>query len=280
MLSYRHGFHAGNFADVVKHAVLMLAIQSLLKKDAPLCYLDTHAGAGRYDLHAAPARKTNEFRDGIARIWSRTDIPALLTPYLDAVRALNPEGELRNYPGSPLLARTLLRDQDRMVLMELHTTEYPILKQEFAHDQHVAVHHVDGFQAIKGFVPPKERRGLVLMDPSYEVKTDFDHAVATLQGAYERWPTGTYALWYPVLERALVNRLERRLVISGMRKVLHTELCIRPEDIAIGLNGCGMVLINPPWQLDEQIRQLMPWLQQVLTPEGKGAHRTEWLVGE
>lgn len=280
MLSYRHSFHAGNFADVVKHAVLMLAFQSLLKKDAPLCYLDTHAGSGRYDLQSAPARKTGEYKDGIARVWARSDVPELLTPYLDAIRALNPDNALRYYPGSPCLARGQLRPQDRLVLMELHTTEYPILKQEFARDRNVAVHHVDGFQAIKGFVPPKERRGLVLMDPSYEVKQDFDKVVTTLQGAYEHWPTGTYALWYPVLERALVNRLERRLVDSGMRKILLTELCVRPEVGAVGMNGCGMVIINPPWQLDEQINLILPWLQQVLTPNGLGAQRTTWLVGE
>lgn len=280
MLSYRHSFHAGNFADVVKHAVLMLAFQSLLKKDAPLCYLDTHAGSGRYDLQSAPARKTGEYKDGIARVWARSDVPELLTPYLDAICALNPDNALRYYPGSPCLARGQLRPQDRLVLMELHTTEYPILKQEFARDRNVAVHHVDGFQAIKGFVPPKERRGLVLMDPSYEVKQDFDKVVTTLQGAYEHWPTGTYALWYPVLERALVNRLERRLVDSGMRKILLTELCVRPEVGAVGMNGCGMVIINPPWQLDEQINLILPWLQQVLTPNGLGAQRTTWLVGE
>ncbi len=280
MLSYRHAFHAGNFADVVKHATLTLALKSLLKKDAALCYLDTHAGSGAYDLHGAPARKTGEHRDGISRIWQRTDIPELLVPYLDTVRAFNTETELRYYPGSPRLVLNTLRKNDRMVLMELHTTEYPLLKQEFAADARVAVHHVDGFEGLKAFVPPKERRGLALVDPSYEVKTDFDNAVAAIHAAYERWATGVYLLWYPVLDRTLVNRLERRLHATGIKKILLAELCIRAEDSATGLNGCGMVVINPPWQLDEQLTALLPWLHQALAPKGVGGQRVQWLVHE
>ncbi len=280
MLSYRHAFHAGNFADVLKHTTLTLALQSLLKKDAALCYLDTHAGSGAYDLHGAPARKTGEYRDGIQRIWQHTDTPAVMAPYLDAMRAANADGELRYYPGSPRLVHRLLRNNDRMVLMELHTTEYPLLKQEFAGDARVAVHHVDGFEGLKAFVPPKERRGLALVDPSYEVKTDFDKAVAAIHAAHERWATGTYLLWYPVLERALVNRLERHLHATGIKKILLAELCIRADDSATGLNGCGMVVINPPWQLDEQLNVLLPWLYQVLAPKGAGGQRVEWLVRE
>lgn len=280
MLSYRHAFHAGNFADVLKHATLTLALQSLLKKDAALCYLDTHAGSGFYDLQGAPARKTGESEDGIRRIWQRSDVPAAIQPYLDAVRAVNTGAELRYYPGSPCLVQRLLRKNDRMVLMELHTTEYPLLKQEFAADARMAVHHVDGFAGLKAFVPPKERRGIALVDPSYEVKTDFDNAVAAIHAAYERWATGVYLLWYPVLERALVNRLERRLHETGIRKILLAELCIRADDSATGLNGCGMVVINPPWQLDEQLKVLLPWLYQVLVPKGAGGQRVEWLVRE
>lgn len=279
MLSYRHAFHAGNFADVVKHAVLGLLAQALAKKDTPFCYLDTHSGIGRYDLHSAAAEKTGEYKNGIARLWQREDVPPSLVPYLAAVRALNPDGALRFYPGSPRVVRHLLRAQDRMVLMELHTNDYPTLKDEFARDAQVAVHHRDGYEGLNAFVPPKEKRGLVLIDPSYEVKSEFDAVVTALREAHTRWPTGMYALWYPVLDRPSVARLERKLQQSGIRKILVAELCVRPDTHPFGLNGCGMIVINPPWHFDEQLRAVMPWLHTVLA-ENQGSERVEWIVPE
>jgi 23S rRNA (adenine2030-N6)-methyltransferase len=280
MLSYRHAFHAGNFADVLKHAVLAALVEAIKKKDTPFCYVDTHAGAGRYDLHAGAARKTGEYREGIARVWTRTDAPAALNPYLDAVRALNADGELRYYPGSPRLVRRLLRAQDRMILMELHTSEHPLLQQEFAGDRQVAVHHLDGYQGLRAHLPPREKRGIVLVDPSYEVKTEFKQVVTALKNAYERWNTATLALWYPVLERSTVARLEQALHSSGMREILLAELCVADDDAPPGMHGCGMIVVRPPWKFDVQLRALLPWLWDALAPERRGGTRVEWIVGE
>jgi 23S rRNA (adenine2030-N6)-methyltransferase len=280
MLSYRHAFHAGNFADVLKHAVLAALIEAIKKKDTPFCYVDTHAGAGRYDLQSGAARKTGEYREGIARLWTRTDVPEALRSYLDAVRALNADGELRYYPGSPRLARHLLRAQDRMILMELHTTEHPLLQQEFAGDRQAAVHHVDGYQGLRAHLPPREKRGIVLIDPSYEVKTEFKQVVTALKNAYERWNTATLALWYPVLERSTVARLERALHSSGMREILLAELCVADDDAPPGMHGCGMIVVRPPWKFDVQLRALLPWLWDALASERRGGTRVEWIVGE
>lgn len=280
MLSYRHSYHAGNHGDVLKHSVLALLLEALARKDTPYCYVETHAGVGRYDLRASEAEKTGEYRDGIARLWSLANVPAEAAPYLAAVRALNPDGQLRFYPGSPRIARHLLRPHDRMVLCELHSTDYPLLKQEFSGERGVSVQHQDGYQGLKAFLPPKEKRGLVLIDPSYEVKSEFDQVITALHQAHRRWPTGMYALWYPILKRETIDRLHARLCESGIRKVLFAELALRPDEVALGMNGSGMLLINPPWQLDEKLKRLLPWLSQQLDPEQHGYWNMEWLVGE
>lgn len=305
MLSYRHSFHAGNFADVLKHSVESLLLEALRRKETPFCYIETHAGVGRYDLHGAAAQKTGEWHEGIGRLWSAADIPDAAMPYLEAVRALNEGQTLRFYPGSPRIARHLLRAQDRMVLMELHPTDLPLLQQEFAGDRRVAVHHRDGHEGLKAFLPPKEKRGLVLIDPSYEVKDEFDRVVETLVQSHRRWPTGIYALWYPILNRASIDRLHRRLRESGIRKILYAELSLRPDDAPLGMtkrqdsrfarpqgapqeeragmrgmNGSGMLMINPPWQLDRQLAELLPWLTQQLGGDGQARYALAWLVPE
>lgn len=280
MLSYRHAYHAGNHGDILKHSVLALLLQALTRKDTPFCYLETHAGVGCYDLRAPEAQKTAEWRDGIARLWQRDDVPAQAAPYLAAVRALNPDGRLRYYPGSPRLARHFLRGQDRMVLCELHGSDVPLLRQEFSGDRQVAVRHQDGYQGLKAFLPPQEKRGLVLIDPSYEVKSEFDRVTTALGHTHARWPTGLYALWYPILNRPSIERLHRRMKESGIRKQLYVELCIAPDDGPAGLHGSGMLLINPPWQLDEQLEALLPWLHQCLDGHGFGRWSVDWLVGE
>lgn len=308
MLSYRHSFHAGNFADVLKHSVLALLLEGLRRKEAPFCYLETHAGVGRYDLHGAAAQKTGEWREGIARLWPAAEPPEAAAPYLDAVRALNGDGNLRFYPGSPRIARHLLRPQDRMVLMELHPTDLSLLQQEFADDRQVAVHHRDGYTGLKAFLPPQEKRGVVLIDPSYEVKDEFDRVVEALIQNHRRWPTGIYALWYPILNRASIDRLHRRLRDSGIRRVLYAELSVKPDDTPPGMsdggmsekgrfarpqgapeedragmrgmNGSGMLLINPPWQLDQQLTNLLPWLWRQVDRERRGHYAMEWLVPE
>jgi 23S rRNA (adenine2030-N6)-methyltransferase len=280
MLSYRHAYHAGNFADVLKHAVLTRVIAALKKKATPFCYVDTHAGCARYDLHAALANKTREYLTGIGRLWQRDDAPRALDDYLDAVRAENPDGELNFYPGSPRIARRLLRDGDRMVLMELHTTEYPLLKQEFAHDRAVAVHHMNGYEGLGAWLPPKEKRGVVLIDPSYENRNEFDRVAEALQSAYARWTTGVLCLWYPVLQRSRVRQLESALRESGMRDVLVAELNVMPDDSPPGMHGCGMIVVRPPYQLDAELKQIVPWLRDALVQQQPAPARVEWLVPE
>lgn len=283
MLSYRHGFHAGNFADVQKHAVLTLLVQALLRKETPFCYLDTHAGAALYDLQSTLSRKTGEHLAGIGRLWDRNDVPPEAGDYLAAVRALNAarqQKSLRFYPGSPWLVQHFLREQDRMVLTELHTTEAPLLKEAFAQHRHIAVHHMDGYQALKAFLPPKERRGLVLIDPAYELHDEFERAGEALLAAWKRWPTGIFALWYPIAKRDSLRGFYRRIADSGVRKVLRAELCVAPDDVPNRLNGSGLIMINPPWQVDEQIRKLQGWLWKALAEDGQGAARLDWLVPE
>ena len=278
MLSYRHAFHAGNFADVFKHVLLAQLIRALQRKDKPFCLLDTHAGAGRYDLRSAPARKGREFADGIGRLWQRPTLSTELAEYLDLVRALNPDHELRWYPGSPRIARALLRSGDRLLLTELHPAEYPRLKDEFVGDRQVAVHHSDGYAALKAFLPPPERRGLVFMDPAYELKDEFERLIEAAQRIHQRWAGGIVAIWYPILDRAPSLRFQRALQTLGIPAILCAELGLYPYDAPLGLHGCGMIFINPPWRLDETLSRLLPELLQVLRAGDHGQTRLEWLV--
>jgi len=279
MLSYRHGFHAGNAGDVFKHAALAAALSLLTRKGKPLCYLESHAGAGRYDLGDARAQQTGEFRAGIGRLWDRADVPAALQPYLQAVRAENPDGVLRRYPGSPAVAAAVLRPCDRLVLMELNAGDGDALRTTLRGDGRAAVHRRDGYEGLLALVPPRERRGLALLDPSYEVESDYSDVVRTVAAAHARWPGGCYAIWYPLLEGARSIRLERRLVATGLRRVLCSELRVDDRD-GPGMKGAGMLWVNPPWTLDAVLRDLLPWLALTLRVGGKGAHRLEWLVGE
>lgn len=278
-MNYRHAFHAGNFADVFKHTVLALLLKSLARKDAPFCYLDTHAGAGRYDLLGEAARKTGEYRDGIERLWNNPPLSGL-EDYLAAVRAMNPAGTLRYYPGSPTVARCLLRSQDRMVLIEQHPEEYERLQAEFAGDRRVTVQRQDGYAALKAFLPPREKRGLVLIDPPYESTDEYAQAVDGLRVAHARWSTGVYAIWYPIKDRAPVERFHRQLAASGIRKILVAEFCPYPADSAFRLNGCGMVIVNPPWQVDEVLDPLLPRLLEMLRQHPSGRVELSWLVPE
>ncbi len=280
-MNYRHVFHAGNFADVFKHAVLTLLLKALAAKDKPYVYLETHAGAGRYDLESEAARRTGEARAGIGRLWPQRENFPELADYFAAVQALNRAGAPRFYPGSPRLARRLLRAQDRMALFELVPEECARLHDEFARDAQVQVFCQDGYAGLKSALPPRERRGLVLVDPPYEAGGEFTQAFEGLRAAHERWTTGIFALWYPVKERAPVARLYRALAASGIRKILCAELMLYPEDTAFRLNGSGMIVVNPPWKLDETLRDLLPRLQQALQGEGReGRTNVSWLVPE
>ena len=264
MLSYRHAFHAGNFADVFKHALLVQLIRALRRKDKPFCVFDTHAGAGCYDLNAPLAQKNCEFVGGIGRLWTQTGLSSELADYVARVRAFNPDGPLRVYPGSPRIARALLRPGDRLTLTELHPTEHVALQTEFAGDRQVAVHHQDGYAALRALLPPPERRGLVLVDPAYELKIEFDRLTEAVRVIHRRWANGIIALWYPILDRAPSLRWQRTLQTLAIPAMLCVELGLYPYDGPPGLHGCGMILVNPPWQLDETLDRLLPELLQCL----------------
>ncbi len=280
MLSYRHAYHAGNHADVLKHGVLTLVLRALQRKVAPLCYIDTHAGAGRYDLKSPAAEKTAESRDGIARAWARDDVPEPLHDYFAAIRAENPSPALRYYPGSPRLAQHLLRPHDRMVLIERHPTDHGLLVEAFARISNTRIEHGDGYELLKAFVPPLEKRGVVLIDPSYEIKTEYKAVIALLTDAVQRWATGVYILWYPILDRAAADQILRRLVTTGIRRMLSVEFSMRPPKADGGLTGSGLVIINPPYQLDEQLKRLLPWLRRVLKADTNAPSAVRWLIPE
>lgn len=276
MLSYRHSFHAGNFADVLKHLVLVQLLQALRRKDSPFCVLDSHAGAGLYDLQADTAQKTGEYSHGIARLWHSD--AALWSDYLASVRACNPDGQLRYYPGSPCLIRHWLRAQDRLLLCELHPSDYALLRQQFSAVSQAAVHQRDGFEAFKALLPPKEKRGLVLIDPPYERDAEYAQVVQGLALLQQRWSHAVVAVWYPLVARRPVEQLRQAAVTLNLPKALRVELCIAPEDSPQGLYGCGLLLINTPWQLDQQLATQLPLLAQQLRQTSEPVIRLDWLT--
>jgi 23S rRNA (adenine2030-N6)-methyltransferase len=281
-MNYRHAFHAGNFADVFKHAILIGLLEGLKAKQTPFCYVDTHAGAGRYDLRSEQARKTREYESGVVRLLHATRLPGPLHIYLNLVRALNNGShDLAIYPGSPLIASLLLREQDRAVLCEMQPDEAQQLKALFASDARVGVHQRDGYAALSALLPPKERRGLVLIDPPFEAQEDEFRAIESALGAaLARWPTGTYAIWYPIKLRQHTVRFQRWFATKKIPKVLCAELLLHPDNSALRLNGCGMVIVNPPWKFERTLEELLPVLRSHLVEGRFGQHRIEWLTSE
>lgn len=280
MLSYRHSFHAGNHADVLKHTVQSLIIESLKEKEKPFLYLDTHAGAGRYKLSGEHSERTGEYLEGIARIWQQDDLPAELEAYISAVKALNQSGQLRYYPGSPLIARHLLREQDSLQMTELHPSDFPLLRSEFQKDNRARVERADGYTQLKSKLPPVSRRGLVLIDPPYEIKTDYQAVVTGINEGHKRFATGVYALWYPVVLRQQIKRMVRELQETNIRNILQIELLVRPDSDQRGMTGSGMIVINPPWKLEKQMENVLPWLHKTLVPAGTGSTSMTWVVPE
>lgn len=280
MLSYRHSFHAGNHADVLKHTVQTLIIESLKEKEKPFLYLDTHAGAGRYQLHDKYAERTGEYLEGISRIWQQESVPSEMATYLSVVQHFNQSGQLNYYPGSPLIARQLLREQDRLLLTELHPSDYPLLRAEFHKDPRARVTKADGYQQLKAKLPPLCRRGLILIDPPYEIKTDYQAVVSGIEEGYKRFATGIYALWYPVVLRTQVKRMIKALAATGIRKIMQIELAVRPDNDQRGMTASGMIVINPPWKLEQQMSHVLPWLHQKLSPTGIGHATVNWIVPE
>ncbi len=279
MLSYRHSYHAGNHADVLKHIVLCQILEALKLKEKPFVYIDTHAGAGCYALNAPEATKVGEFKGGIGALWS-APCPESATGYLNTVKQLNPTGALTHYPGSPKIAELLCRPSDRLQLTELHPTDYQRLSQHFQRDRRVKVHRENGYQKLKASVPPSQRRGLVLMDPSYELSSEYEDAVAALIDAHRKWATGIYALWYPVVDRRNVRHLENRLKASGIRKILQLELTVLPDTAERGMTGSGMLIINPPWKLLPEMEAVLPWLLTHLKQSDQSRWLARWLVSE
>jgi 23S rRNA (adenine2030-N6)-methyltransferase len=282
MLSYRHAFHAGNHADVLKHTVLIQLLRYLNQKDTPYTYVDTHAGAGLYALDSSEAAKNAEFDTGISPLWERKDLPAALAEYVDLVKGLNPGGRLRYYPGSPYCAERIAREQDRLRLFELHPRDSAILQQNFqkldasrqgadARGRRIMIGKADGFAGLKALLPPPSRRGLVLIDPPYEVKDDYRRVKETLEDALKRFATGVYAVWYPVLQRMESRRLPEQLKRLPANSWLNVTLSIReatPD--GFGLHSSGMFVLNPPWTLEPMLKELMPFLVATLG-EDRGA---------
>ncbi|MES2918542.1 MAG: 23S rRNA (adenine(2030)-N(6))-methyltransferase RlmJ [Pseudomonadota bacterium] len=282
-MNYRHHYHAGNFADVVKHVLLLGLLQGLTRKDTPVCYYDTHAGLGLYDLGASEAQRTLEFKSGLTRVKAApaAGMPAWVADYQKAVTALQAQKGGFWYPGSPWLAMHQLRAQDRGVLMELHPADSGRLKQNFGREQRVAIHERDAYEGLTALIPPKEKRGLVLIDPPYEEeRDDYAPVVELLQKAHAKWPSGVFAVWFPIKDHHAITRFYRRLRNTGIPKMLTTELNVLPPDNNLGLNGSGLVVVNPPWQFSDQAFRTLQWLKPVLSDHPQSSFKVEWLTAE
>ncbi|WNO60775.1 23S rRNA (adenine(2030)-N(6))-methyltransferase RlmJ [Rheinheimera sp. MMS21-TC3] len=268
MLSYRHSYHAGNHADVIKHLVQVAIIDYLLKKDKPFCYHDSHAGAGLYSLASEQALKTAEYETGIGKLWQHQPVSPALQSYLKVVKALNSDNELSFYPGSPKIAELMLRPNDSIQATELHPTDYPILASQFTRRRYSRIEKQDAWAGFKAMLPPLHKRGLVLIDPPYELKHEYEDVVAGLKLAYQRFPQATYAIWYPVIERASVEAFIRELVNTGIKNQLRIELCPLADTNSYGMTGSGMLVINPPYTLADTMRQALTEIQPLVAPNG------------
>ncbi len=265
MLAYRHAFHAGNHADVLKHTVLTLVLRYMNSKDKPYRLIDTHAGAGGYSLEGRYAQKKGEFEQGIARLWSRDDLPEAVADYVQLVRSFNPEGALEQYPGSPAFAQMLLRAKDQLRLYELHPTEHKILASYLGTVKGAEVKHADGFEGLKSQLPPSTRRAVVLMDPSYEGHGDYPRVIAALREAILRFADGVYMVWYPQVSKLEAAQLPKRLEALAPKGWLHVRLTVQePDSQGFGLAGSGVFIINPPYTLHDQVLAVMPYLVDVL----------------
>ena len=283
-MNYRHAFHAGNYADVFKHVVLAMLIEHLKAKPAPFMYLDTHAGRGRYDLSHAQPQRSGEYLGGIGLLLKTpvASLPAEVAAYIELVKRSAGAGHspITAYPGSPLIVLQLRRSGDRLVLVEKHPGEAAALRDAIGRAKRVTVLEQDGYAALKAQLPPAERRGLVLIDPPYESDAEFDTLLSALMQGHERWPSGVYCIWYPLTERAGSLRFRRELRESGIRRILDVQLSVLPADAVVGMNGCGLAIVNPPWQLDLRLKELLPALHRLLAIGGAGGSKVEWLVPE
>jgi 23S rRNA (adenine2030-N6)-methyltransferase len=281
-MNYRHAFHAGNFADVHKHTILVALLDRLTRKPKPLFFLDTHAGRGRYDLQSSDARRGNEAQEGIDRLRTRQPVNADIARYLTlcGLTAGEAQPATMSYPGSPLLALAALRDGDRAVFVEQQAEEARVLRNETRHHRNVSVVCGDGYAALATYLPPKENRGLVLIDPPYESPKEFETLIRALETFASRWPNGACAVWYPLKASRESARFLTMLQQSGIRRILSLEMLARPADSPLGLTGSGVAIVNPPWQLDLEMRPAMDEMQAALAADGTPRAKVHWLVGE
>lgn len=279
MLSYRHSFHAGNPADVLKHLVLAQVLSYQTIKDKPLDYIDTHSGAGFFELASADAQKTQEFQDGIAKLYQHSSEHEALNDYIALIKSFNEKGELAFYPGSPKIAEHYLRRQDKGWFFELHPRDLVLLEENMQGKRSIRVRGENGFAGLIGLLPPASRRACVLIDPPYEIKDDYDTVVKTLVKAHQRFATGTYMIWYPVVERERIDRMEEGLIASGVRNVQLFELATKADTDVHGMTASGMIVINPPWKLKQTMDAVLPELVGLLS-DASGFYRSEQLVEE
>ena len=278
MLSYRHSFHAGNFADVIKHIVIVEILEHLTQKDKTFEYIDTHAGAGLFSLSSEYATKLQEYSNGIGKLAAE-DWPELAR-YFEIISSFNETGELVYYPGSPMFARHFLRSRDRAWLYELHPEDFDLLKYNIGSDRQIRVKQEDGFKGLLALPPPLSRRGLVLIDPPYEVKSDYQQVVNTVVKAHKNFPTGTYAIWYPVVDRVQINQLEKNFIDSGIKNIQRFELALASDSHASGMTSSGMIVINPPWTLMQKMSLLLPKLVASLAHDKDAFFKCDVLVSE
>jgi 23S rRNA (adenine2030-N6)-methyltransferase len=282
MLSYRHAFHAGNHADALKHLILVQLVRYFGQKEKPFWVIDTHAGAGAYDLDATYASTLADYKEGIGRLWARRDLPAPVADYVELVRRFNPDGRLRKYPGSPFLARWTMREHDCLRLFELHGSDARLLRENFKDaGKHVIVDSTDGFAGLRALLPPPSRRAVVLIDPSYEEKQDCERVIQALKDALTRFPGGTYAVWYPQLTRLEARELPQRLKRLPAKGWVHAALRVRePANDGFGMHGSGLVVLNPPWTLHDTLVGVLPFLVEALREDAGAGFTLEQQTGE
>ncbi len=285
-MNYRHHFHAGNFADVMKHVLLLQILTRLNQKDKPYRYIDTHGGAGKYDLSTSAAQKSGEFLNGIHRLVKLDDsikrnAPEGVKQYLDIVEKMREGSGKGAYPGSPWFALEGMRETDKATIFEMQRDVFQQLYMNIR-DKRAGLHERDAYEGLLGVIPPKEKRGLVMIDPPYELeRKDFPQLVELIVAAYKKWPTGVFAIWYPIKDRAMIERFEKKMFKTGIRRQLVCEVCVWPDDTPVGLNGCSLLVINPPWKFSEDADEALQWLFPHLRMNENGGHAAvRWLVGE
>lgn len=278
-MNYRHAYHAGNHADVLKHAVLCRLLALMARKETPLASLDTHAGIGLYDLTSQEAGKTGEWREGIGRLWAMPDLPPLLADYRALVATLNPDGGLRYYPGSPEIARRLTRPHDRVLLNEKHPEDGEKLRENMRADRRVHVHRGEGWHVARALLPVHEKRALLLIDPPFEQADELERCVESLKTAVARMRQTVIVIWYPIKDERQLKRFYQSLSASGAPKLLRAELWVHPTDNPAGLNGSGLAIVNPPWPLADELQAVLPFLARELA-QSHGGWRLDWLIEE